>query len=190
MYCTVDDLRNYLSLSDYSDDDLLEQLIIDAQAIIDTATARTFELPSVDSTRYFDASVDVQDGLLYLDQDLYSITSIVNGDGTVVAPSSYVTEPRNDKPYHAIKLKQSSAVRWMYLEDAENAIAVTGRWCYSATAPAAIQRICKRLTMYLYRQRENANDLDRALVIGNATVLPTQLPQDIQLELQAYKRLV
>lgn len=190
MYCTVSDLKSYLGLSESTDDALLVSLIQDAQAVIEAETLRVFELPDADSTRYFDASTDVKNETLYLDRDLYSITSIINGDSASVSGSAYVTEPRNDKPYHAIRLKQSGAVRWTYIEDAENAIAVTGRWCYSSEPPALIQRVCKRLAAYLYRQRENANDLDRALVVGNATVLPQQLPQDIRNDLQAFKRLV
>lgn len=190
MYCTVGDLKEYLGISEATHDALLSSLIQDAQAIIDATTLRTFELPAADSTRYFDAAADVRNETLYLDRDLYSITSITNGDSTTVSGSSYVTEPRNDTPYYAIRLKQSSGVRWNYLTDSENAIAVTGRWCFSATAPALIQRVCKRLAAYLYRQRENGNDLDRALVVGNATILPTQLPQDISNDLQAYKRIV
>lgn len=190
MYCTVSDLKTYLSISESTDDTLLLSLIEDAQSIIDAETRRTFELPAADATRYFDAAADVKNETLYLDRDLYSITSITNGDGTTVGASSYVTEPRNDKPYYAIRLKQSGGVRWNYLEDSENAIAVTGRWCYSNTPPALIERVCKRLAAYLYRQRENANDLDRALVVGNATVLPQQLPQDIRNDLQAYKAIV
>ena len=73
--------------------------------------------------------------------------------------------------------------------DSENAITVTGKWAYSTSAPSDIAHVCKRLAAYIYRQKDNAGDLDRAVIAGNSTILPAQIPSDIRLMLTPYKRL-
>ena len=69
-------------------------------------------------------------------------------------------------------------------------ISVVGKWAYSATAPSDIEHACKRLAAFFYRQKDNANDIDRAVVVGNATVLPSDLPRDVVQLLKPYVRLV
>jgi len=81
-------------------------------------------------------------------------------------------------------------VSWTYDEDHENAITIVGKWAYSATAPADITHACTRLAAYLYRQKDNAGDMDRAIVAGNATILPAKLPSDVAEILKPYRRLV
>jgi hypothetical protein len=142
----------YLNITDNSQDVLLDQLLAEARAEIDHICARTFEAGAA-ATRYFDAAADVEGRTLHLDRDLWSITSIVNGDGTTLLATDYVTRPRNDPPYYAIDLKASSAQAWTYDEDSENAIAVTGVWAYSDTAPAIVSQVCRRLVELSYNQR-------------------------------------
>jgi len=188
MYCTPSELREYLGITVTTDDSLLSALLNASKNLIDRYTGRTFEADS-DTIRYFDSYRNVDGVLLYLDADLCVITSITNGGGASVAGSNYVTEPRNSTPYYAIRLKPSSTVNWQSSSngDTENAIAITGRWAYSTKAPDIINHACKRLAAYLYRQKDNANDLDRAVVAGNSTILPSQIPSDIRLMLESYK---
>lgn len=188
-YCSVANLKEYLGITTSTDDGLLTDLIASADRIIDTDTGRTFEAIE-DSTHYFDAYADVEGDTLYLDTDLCEITSITNGDGTSISVSHYVTEPRNRTPYFAIKLKASSSKQWVAASngDRENAITVVGKWAYSASAPDDIVQASKRLAAYLYRQKDNANDLDRAIVAGNSTVLPSSLPSDLKQILRAYRK--
>lgn len=188
-YCDTSSVRKYLGASDTNDDPLLESLISAAQKIIDGYCGRTFEATE-DTTRYFDAYADVRERVLWLDHDLCSITSITNGDGTTLSESHYVTEPRNSSTYYAIRLKTSSGKLWLTnnSSDHENAIAIVGKWAYSETAPDSVAHACKRLVAYLYRQKDNAGDLDRAVIAGNSTILPAQIPSDIKLILAPYKR--
>ena len=187
-YATAAELKRYLNITSSTDDTLLGELIASAQRMIETATGTTFEASS-DTTRYFDAIGNVDGAFLLFDRWCASITSITNGDGVAVASTDYVTEPRNDAPYYGVKLLSSKDVTWTYGDDEENAIAVVGKWAYSTTPPADIAQACKRLAAFLYRQRENANDVDRAVVVGNATVLPSQLPADVMRLIAPYKSL-
>ena len=189
-YCGVDELKEYLGVTGATDDAMLLTLLAAAQRTIDSYCARTFEA-TADTVRTFDSQRDVDGYTLTVDSDLCAITSIVNGDGTTISNSHYVTEPRNATPYYAIRLKASAGKVWTstVAGDSENAITVTGKWAYSTSAPSDIAHVCKRLAAYIYRQKDNAGDLDRAVIAGNSTILPAQIPSDIRLMLAPYRRL-
>ena len=189
-YCGVDELKEYLGVTGATDDAMLLTLLSAVQRTIDSYCARTFEA-TADTVRTFDSYRDVDGYTLTVDSDLCAITSIVNGDGTTISNSHYVTEPRNETPYYAIRLKASAGKAWTstVAGDSENAITITGKWAYSTSAPSDIAHVCKRLAAYIYRQKDNAGDLDRAVIAGNSTILPAQIPSDIRLMLAPYKRL-
>lgn len=187
-YTTLDELKEYADFETTTDDDLLTNLIARAQAIIEKYTSRKFEA-SVETTRYFDAVVDVEGVTLHLDEDLVEPTTVLNGDGVEVASDEFVLEPRNRLPKRAIRLLGSSGKAWTYTTDPENAIEVTGYWAYSRTAPDDIQQVCLRLASWLYRQRESDTDIDRPLVAdGGVVVMPAKLPADVVSILNMYKK--
>lgn len=187
-YVTLADTKVYLGIPTLTtaDDALITALIATAQATIDGYTSRTFEA-SADTTHNLDAIENVDGRELRLDGDLCAITSITNGDGVVVTAAQYTTNPRNKTPWYKIRLLLSSGVAWTYTTDPEDAIVIVGKWAYSETAAACkeadIPGACKRLAAYMYRQKDNAGDLDRAVIAGNATILPAQIPNDIKLML-------
>lgn len=186
-YLTYTDLKVYLDIavSNTDDDTLLTTLIARAQAMIDGECRQSFEA-AADTTRYFQANgideggqVDGRD--LILDAPLCQITTVTNGDGTVVSASDYITLPRNLTPWYAIRLKESSGLRWTYDDDVESdTIVVVGRWAYSVSAPTAIVQATTRLAGYLYRQRDNALDLDRTVITAGQTILPSRIPRDVR----------
>jgi hypothetical protein len=189
-YAALADLRVYLGLepAEIKQDDLLQDLLDRAQKMIEERTHRVFEA-GVDSTRYFDAVDDVEGQTLYLDQDLCAITSITNGDGVTLLASDYVTKPRNDTPYYAIRLKTSSSKTWTYQTDSENAIAIVGKWAYSISAPKDVVQATIRLAAWLYRQKGTSGESDRPMVTGEGvTILPSALPKDVQDVIENRKR--
>ncbi len=187
-YTTTALLKTYLGATASTDDTLLGTLIDRAQGLIDAYCQRTFEA-SANTERTFDAARDVLGRTLRLDRDLASVDSITNGDGSTVTAGQYTTEPRNATPYYAIRLLSSAGVAWTYTTDPEDAITISGKWAYSESPPADIVHCTLRLAAYLYRQRDNAADLDRAVIAGNVTILPAQLPSDIKMTLAPYKRM-
>ena len=193
-YTVLGELKSYLGIAPttIADDALLTTIIGRAQSAIDAYCDRTFEA-AADTTRYFDAlcDVDARRRTLYLDEDLCQITTVLNGDGQAVASTRYVTEPRNRKPWHVLRMKRDADVYWTFDDTPEDAIAVTGRWAYSIVAPPDIVHATLRLSAYLYRQKDNAGDLDRPVSIGsNMMLMPPQLPDDLAAMLAPYRRLV
>lgn len=185
-YCSLADLKTYLGATDTTDDALLTDCLSRAQAMVDTFTRRTFEASS-DSTRYFDADRAVDGRKLWIGGDLCALTSVVNGDGVTIPLTDIVKTPRNATPWFELTLKASSDYAWDYNDDPEAAIAVTGKWAYSATAPADIEQATLRLAAWLYRQKDSSADLDRPAVSPDgATLMPAQVPADVQAILRPY----
>ena len=192
-YCTMTDCKTYLGITTANDDALVASFIVRAQAWIDRHCHRTFEA-TADTERTFDAMYDVIGDALVLDRDLASITSITNGDGTVLTTTQYVTEPRNavvdGLPIQEIRIRSDADITWTYDDYHEDAITIDGKWAYSETVPYDVEQACVRLVAWLYRQRENrTGDDDRTIVAGNATILPTTLPNDVRAYLKPYRRL-
>lgn len=182
-YVSVDELKEYLGISkiDAALDTFLQKNIDRAQAVIESKTQRKFQSDTPE-TRLFDAYNDVGDNgrTLFLDHDLCVVTEIINGDGTLVDANDYYFWPLNQTPHSEIILTKISGLRWQIGNGEENAISVTGHWAYSMTPPADIIQATIRLASYLYRQRDNAQDLERTIVIGGQVLLPQQLPADVQ----------
>ena len=186
-YATVSQVKSYLGISASTDDTLLGTFITAAQKIIDAHTRRTFEA-STATTRYFDAMSDVTGNTLWLGADLASVGTVTNGDGNALGTADYVTEPRNTAPYYQLRIRSDSTAAWTYSDHHENAIAVSGWWAYSTTAPDDIVHATIRLAAWLYAQKDNHADQDRAFIAGNTTVLPVNLPADVKAILDPYRK--
>ena len=217
-YATLAELRAHPSLKlaagETADDTLLSALLLAVTAMIDKHTGRTFQA-SADTTRYFDARRDVLSPdpsyrnaygagyggfalTMLTNDDLAQITSITNGDGVALEAGDYVTEPRNIldvdngnyAPIWAIRFKWSSGKWWTFVDDFENAIAVTGRWAYSVTPPTAVKRACIEGSAALYRM-SLSGDNDRPILAGGGVVIePSRMPAVFYALLAKYVRQV
>jgi hypothetical protein len=192
-YATVAQLRAYLGLDLNSDDPLLESLLGRGQAAIEHYTHRLFEAAS-DTTKLFDAQLDTSDHYMVLDWtpyglDLCQITTVTNGDGTTVAASAYVTNPRNETPWYGLRFKLNSGLYWTFDADPENAISIVGRWAYSVTAPSDIVQATVRMAAYLYRQKDTGT-FDVTAIPGSGVIeVPQGMPRDVVKMLEPYRRL-
>lgn len=185
LYITVARLKQELDLDSQAEDSLLARKIREAQVMIEQATRRVFKA-TADTTVRFDAAWDVEGRTLWFPHlDLCAITTVTNGDGTVITADKYVTEPRGETPFYGITLRTSSGLAWTYTADPEDAIAVTGRWAFSLTPPDDILQATVRLSAWLYRQRDSSSDFDRVSVgVNGVTMLPASIPQDIRFVLE------
>jgi len=188
-YITLAEIKAYLTIptATTSDDVMLASFITSAQAMIDAHCHRTFEA-AADTEKTYDAVADVYGDLLEID-DLCSITSITNGDGTTITSGQYVTEPRRTTPYTAIRLLSSASITWTYTDDPEDAITIDGKQAYSTSAGNDIKQACLRLSAWLYRQKDTNADIDRPLLSGDGVVImPSTMPSDVIAILRPYRR--
>lgn len=186
-YCTLTQVKAYINTVESGDDTKLSQYITQASRRIDIYCGRTFTANT--ATRLYDAIADVDGRTLYLDDDLLSVTSLYNGDGTVITSGQYVLEPANQTQKYAIKLRSSASISWTYTTDPEQSIAVYGAWgFYNGTvAPEDIQHAAIRLTAWYYAQQTAPFDQAGLLETGVITV-PSAVPPDVRALLDQYQR--
>jgi len=186
-------VKAYVGATGTSDDALIDDLIVAATGYIDDYTNRTFDGTST-SARSFTVGEDTEGRTLWFDEDVAFISSIVNkadsDAGTeAVTSADYVTIPRNKTPWYGITLKSSANKEWDFEDDPEGGITVTASWRYGTSAPAAIQEAARRLTVFLYRQKDSSSDLDRPLLTGDGvTILPSIVPVDVRNVLEVYRK--
>lgn len=190
-YPNAAEVKEYVGSASAADDTLIARLMVAAQGYIEgkAAADRRFAV-TTDTTRYFDAVRDVStDKLtLTLDEDLYAITSVTNGDGAVLSASDYSPLPRNAPPYRKLRMKFSTtAPIWQWQTSPEDAIVIVGKWGYSATPPEDIAYAYKALIKYFYNRRSTAGDADRGMAADGILIIPSQVPKDIQGILKGYR---
>lgn len=203
-YATLEQLKAELNITHDKQDDLLADKLTDAQAVLELIYKRCFEAPAEEETRYVDYDpAFVKDGrrglLLPQAWDVCQISQVVNGDGTVITPDKYVTEPRlrnvsggvitlppyssagGGWPWYALQLKASSGLYWTYEGDTKEAIAITGKFAFSATVPYVVRRATIRLAVWFYQQRDNLTDFQKPKPSKHGIMLlPANLPEDVQ----------
>lgn len=183
-YTTKALVKAYLGITVVTDDDLIDALIARAQSIIEEYTGRVFEAATL--TKYF--TVDDIDGqyLRLHHDDLLTVTTLTNGDGNAISSANFRLEPMNSNPKWSIRLDKDTD--WEFT-DSDSRITVIGTWGYSAEAPNNIVHACIRLAAFLYRQKDTAADVDRPMMTGDGvTIMPSQLPKDVQMILDKYRR--
>lgn len=187
-YCGKNDVKTYLGIGQDVDDILLDQIIDRATAIVEGFTHRVFVCDGATS-RFLDAECDVTEGgrMLWLRGDLCAITYVKNGDGSTVASNQYVTEPRRETPYYALRMRWDANNPWLWDDTPEDSIEVNGMWAYSITPPVQIVQATIRLAAFLYRQKDTTADLDRPLMSGDGIVImPAKLPTDVMQLIKTY----
>jgi hypothetical protein len=194
-YAATSDVTDYVDFGSdaNADSDLIDALIVRASKRIDDYCGRTFIVFDSDySTRLFDGLRDVWGPELFFDKDISIMSTVTNGDGSVVTTDQYVTLPANETPWYGIRLKASSGVAWTFNSDPEEAISVIGHWSYNSTSDnlTAMTDACVRMVTWMYKQRESQADLDRPLMVeGSGNILmPTRLPDDVRAILNPYRR--
>lgn len=138
-YATTDQVKDALDISGSGDDAEIALLITEVSRAIDNHCRRRFYVPDADETRYY----DVPRGLdLYLDEDLYSLTTLTNGDGSTIAATEYKLYPSNRTWKRVIRLLGERGNSWLSASGGilHQAISVTGKWGYSESPPAPIRR--------------------------------------------------
>lgn len=180
-YTTTAKIKEYLGIpfNLNTDDDLISDLLLRATEIINKETGQKFE-PVTLTKEYGYQTVDRFNypRTLMLDDYLQTVTTLTNGDGTVITYDQYILLPKNRNAYTSIVLK-SNADGWTFDDMYDSFISVAGTWGLFSSVPADVEHYTIRLIAYLYKQKDNHQDLDRTLIAGNTTILPQSMPNDI-----------
>lgn len=180
-YVELEDLKRELKINGTSDDLLLSDKLHAAQEAIEAYCQRRFE--AIEATRYYSAA-DLHGGRLWLDDDLLTVTTLLNGDGNTLTSGYYRLHPRNSGPYHAIGLLNTAY--WTFSTDGE--IAVAGTWGYSASPDYLIQQATLWLASYFYHLKDSqVFDVTATPELGQITI-PKGMPQQLVVHLTSLRR--
>ena len=196
-YITLEDMHSWMRSHEGAwtpnedDDGIICRLIESASRYIDHNTARKFYLTT--ETRYFNTpgwdkfieyggaaagylpSVQFYENKLRMDDDLFSVSSVVNGDGATLDPSQYTVIPYNTTPHYAILLRGNNVWKPSNASDPIMAISVTGSWgfCDIEDVPADLVEVCFSITKSALNRRFGENMTQRAVVtLAGAVISP------------------
>jgi len=177
-YCTLTKAKNYLNSKgltvDAIDDSVIEDMIGAASRYIDAATNETWY--STTATEYYDAPRH-QNGSIFFDHSVTAITSVTNGDGSVIPSSAYVLMPPNHPLKYAMKLLPNSGYSWMpkngAYEQAITIVDVSG----IPSVPDDIEIACLQITVAQYKRRTGENTTGKSIITsGGVVVMPEDVP--------------
>lgn len=154
-YCTVADVKDpgRLDITTTAPDSVIAQLISAVSLKLD----QWYNQPtggfavSADTTRYYGYDA-ISDGRLYLDMPCLSVTTLTNGDSSVIPLQGYRLHPRNEQRKHFVELL--SGYGWGFTTDGE--IIVVGKFGYSLTVPDNIVEACAMWSAYLLKRYQGA----------------------------------
>ncbi len=163
---------------------LMQDSLDEAESAINDYTRRQFA--GTGGTTYYNRFSQrlVQHQALYLQEDLFSLVSLTNGDSTTIPVGSVWLEPRNaGPPYRLLRLHSP----YVYVWNTDSDIVVAGTFGFSIVPPAAIARSTVRLAAYYYRLKDvGIGDVAGTNDSGEVTY-PKGMPDDIKQQLSPYR---
>lgn len=185
MYCTVGDVTERLGIITADDDPLILSIIVACSELVDRHCLWPTGAFAVETatTRYYDDSA-VRYGVLSLDVPLaVAPTGIVNGNATAVTSTWYRLQPRNEWPKYSIHLLNSYS--WLF--DVDGEIAITGKFGYSTTPPAAIKEATAEYAAWSLKRYQSALQDSTANFELGRLVYSKPIPVQVSNKLAAYK---
>lgn len=190
-YATLQEFKDYAFRdqqgTEATDDGVIETLVEAASRAIDAFTGRTFYGRS--ETRKYDTPRAL---ILWLDDDLLSVTSQTNGDGSAIDTADWVYLPANATPKCGIMLLGTSGMVWQVSNTTQSprqAISVEGTWGFSASAPANVNLACLILARDAYFKRYGNEGESGGLVTADGVrILPAGFPLPVRDLLSPYRR--
>lgn len=190
-YCSLSNVLILLRIGSNNapDDSAIEDMITETSRDIDRETGRRFYATT--ETRYFNTPRLATQ--LWFDDDLLSITTLTNGDGTVIAAANYKLYPLNTSPKYKLALLPSSSLYFTTNANGNDlgAVSLAGSWGYCATAsvPADIRKACKEAVVSALRRRFGNNITEGSKITAAGTVItPSGWPSSVWDTVKRYKK--
>lgn len=194
-YITLTQLKAYGldGSTESGDDTLMEEIIQATSRMIDQLTERTFLAQT--QTRLFD--LPPAGRVLYLDDELLSLTSVSNSTGAI-ATGSLLLEPYNNPPYTEIVIKNTAPESWRPDTGGgtQRVITVVGDWGYSSSSsgeggvPEDIKQVTKELAMALFRHRKGQSvNMAARITSAGVVMIPKGLTEMAKATLDRYTRI-
>jgi hypothetical protein len=197
-YATLTQIKAYMSISDNTDNDLLEDLIESASRSIDRIANRRFYLDAVASARLYRAYSDI---FVYVD-DIGTTSSLVvqtdsNGNGTyaktLTLNQDYILDPLTasslNRPFTQLTMVSNTETWPIFPGLTQNGlrpgVQVTARWGWPSV-PDDINMACLILTADLYKRKDAPGGI---LGLGDLGVVRmSPIGRDVTAMVRAYKK--
>ena len=197
-YATLTQIKAYMSISDNTDNDLLEDLVESASRSIDRIANRRFYLDATASARLYRAYSDI---FVYVD-DIGTTSSLVvktdsNGDGTyaktLTLNTDYILDPLTasslGRPFTQLTMVSNTETWPIFPGLTQNGlrpgVQVTARWGWPSV-PDDINMACLILAADLYKRKDAPGGI---LGLGDLGVVRmSPVGRDITAMVRAYKK--
>lgn len=197
-YATLTEIKNYLSISDSTDNDLLEDLIESASRSIDRIANRRFYLDSSASARKYRAYSDI---FVYTD-DIGSTTGLVvaidtNGNGTysttLTLDTDFILDPLTaaslGRPYTQLTMVSNTQTWPVFPGLTQNGlrpgVQVTAKWGWPSV-PNDINMACLILAADLYKRKDAPGGILGLGDLGAVRMSP--IGRDVTAIVRAYRK--
>lgn len=154
-----------------------QQLLDQAQAEMERVTGRRFEAAT--ETRTYGPE-DVDGPTLRLDEELLTLTGLVDGSGAAIALDVTTLEPRNAAAKSRITLKTG---KWN--EDSGD-VRVSGVWGHCQTPSPDAVRVLYRLAWFYWQKKRSTGETQ--LIDGRVANVASEYPADIRKWLESNKK--
>jgi hypothetical protein len=197
-YATLTQIKAYMSISDNTDNDLLEDLVESASRSIDRIANRRFYLDATASARLYRAYSDI---FVYVD-DIGTTSSLVvqtdsNGNGTyaktLTLNQDYILDPLTasslNRPFTQLTMVSNTETWPIFPGLTQNGlrpgVQVTARWGWPSV-PDDINMACLILTADLYKRKDAPGGI---LGLGDLGVVRmSPIGRDVTAMVRAYKK--
>jgi len=197
-YATLTEIKNYMSISDTTDNDLLENLIESASRSIDRIANRRFYLDATASARLYRAYSNI---FVYVD-DIGTTSNLVvavdeNGNGTysktLTLNTDYILDPLTsqslNRPFTQLTMVSNTETWPIFPGLTSNGlrpgVQVTARWGWPSV-PDDINMACLILTADLYKRKDAPGGI---LGLGDLGVVRmSPIGRDVTAMVRAYKK--
>jgi hypothetical protein len=197
-YATLTQIKNYMSISDNTDNDLLEDLIESASRSIDRMANRRFYLDANASARLYRAYSDI---FVYVDDigttSNLSVALDINGNGTytktLTLNQDYILDPLTaaslGRPFTQLTMVSNTETWPIFPGLTQNGlrpgVQVTARWGWPSV-PDDINMACLILTADLYKRKDAPGGI---LGLGDLGVVRmSPIGRDVTAMVRAYKK--
>jgi hypothetical protein len=193
-YCTLAEFKAYgLSKAQTSIADdaticlLIESASREAEHVMrrtyfTTAGIHYFDTPLANQTppigNYLTSPTNPTDTILFYD-DLQSLTSITNGDGSVIPSTAYILLPYQGAPYFGVRLRPTAGIAWNTNQgDPLGAIQVSGDWGADTVPDADLKEAVMMVVKEAYNRRSGENMSSKSILTpGGVIVTPDDIPE-------------
>jgi hypothetical protein len=197
-YATLTEIKNYMSISDNTDNDLLENLVESASRSIDRIANRRFYLDATASARLYRAYSNI---FVYVD-DIGTTSNLVvavdeNGNGTysktLTLNTDYILDPLTsqslNRPFTQLTMVSNTETWPIFPGLTSNGlrpgVQVTARWGWPSV-PDDINMACLILTADLYKRKDAPGGI---LGLGDLGVVRmSPIGRDVTAMVRAYKK--